>query len=106
MGPRSKIAARGFRLGANVNKMVLIAKLNMDCRGQPIGSPIGPPIEHVFDAFSMCVWDFQYSNFTIFSGNLRFRVIFVGSSTGFFEKYTAFDALLMCLFDFSVFFMF
>ena len=42
----------------------------------------------------------------IFSGNLRFRTIFVGSSTGFFAKYVAFAPLLMCLFDFSVFFSF
>ena len=30
----------------------------------------------------------------------------MGSSTGFFEKYAAFGALLTYLFDFSVFFMF
>ena len=30
----------------------------------------------------------------------------MGSSTGFFEKYAAFEALLTYLFDFSVFFMF
>ena len=62
--------------------------------------------QHGFDAFSECVRHFYRSFFTIFSRNPRFRPIFLGSSTGFFEKYAAFGALLMYLFDFSVFFTF
>ena len=54
----------------------------------------------------MCVWHFYRSFFTIFSGNPRFRTIFLGSSTWFFEKYAAFGTLLMYLFDFFVFFTF
>ena len=60
-------------------------------------------IQHCFDAFSQCVRVFYCANLMIFSGNLRFRAIFVGSSTGFFEKYAAFGALLMYLFDFQCF---
>ena len=62
--------------------------------------------QHCFDAFSQCVCVFYCANLMIFSGNLRFRAIFVGSSTGFFAKYAVFGALLMYLFDFSVFFTF
>ena len=46
---------------------------------------------------------FYRTFFTIFSGNPRFRQIFLSYSTWFFEKYAAFGALLIYLFDFFVF---
>ena len=62
--------------------------------------------EASFEVFSDGVCNFYRSNFTIFSWNPRFRAFFLGSSTGFFEKYAAFEALLKYLFDIFVFFTF
>ena len=62
--------------------------------------------EASFEVFSDGVCNFYRSNFTIFSWNPRFRAFFLGSSTGFFEKYAAFEMLLKYLFDFFVFFTF
>ena len=50
----------------------------------------------------MCL-GFLVCKFYVFTGNLRFWVIFVGSSTWFFEKYDAFGPLLIYLFDFPCF---
>ena len=56
--------------------------------------------EASFEVFSDGVCNFYRSNFTIFRWNPRFRAFFLGSSTGFFEKYAAFEALLKYLFVF------